>query len=243
MRAAPGAARRHRHAGRTMPLAAPDGKGPGRLPRVRLPAGLARPRPRPVPGPQVRSEGARVWWGPVPGARRGCRSSHTDQARRAPCWMTPAGRSPRSPARVWPRRRMDRPPPGGNDGRASHRRPRAAEGDGCAAAQGRRAACRYRDKAARALGEQLPGRGRGGIAADGAVVCEGDGALTCGGRAGHHALDPLVRRDEPDAVHQMRVATRRARGALQASARSSSGSEPVRWMRSWSGARPRRAGP
>ncbi len=29
--------------------------------------------------------------------------------------------------------------------------------------------------------------------------------------------DPLVRRDAPDAVHQMRVATRRARGALQAS--------------------------
>ena len=27
--------------------------------------------------------------------------------------------------------------------------------------------------------------------------------------------DPLVRRDEPDAVHQMRVATRRARSALQ----------------------------
>jgi BMFP domain-containing protein YqiC len=29
-------------------------------------------------------------------------------------------------------------------------------------------------------------------------------------------LDPLVRRDEPDAVHQMRVATRRARSVLQA---------------------------
>jgi CHAD domain-containing protein len=28
--------------------------------------------------------------------------------------------------------------------------------------------------------------------------------------------DPLVRRNEPDAVHQMRVATRRARSALQA---------------------------
>ena len=28
--------------------------------------------------------------------------------------------------------------------------------------------------------------------------------------------DPLVRRDEPDAVHQMRVATRRARSVLQA---------------------------
>ncbi len=28
--------------------------------------------------------------------------------------------------------------------------------------------------------------------------------------------DPRVRRDEPDAVHQMRVATRRARSALQA---------------------------
>ena len=28
--------------------------------------------------------------------------------------------------------------------------------------------------------------------------------------------DPLVRRDEPDAVHQMRVASRRARSALQA---------------------------
>lgn len=29
-------------------------------------------------------------------------------------------------------------------------------------------------------------------------------------------LDPLVRRDVPDAVHQMRVATRRTRSALQA---------------------------
>ena len=28
--------------------------------------------------------------------------------------------------------------------------------------------------------------------------------------------EPLVRRDEPDAVHQMRVATRRTRSALQA---------------------------
>ena len=28
--------------------------------------------------------------------------------------------------------------------------------------------------------------------------------------------DPLVRRDEPDAVHQMRAATRRTRSALQA---------------------------
>ena len=39
--------------------------------------------------------------------------------------------------------------------------------------------------------------------------------------------DPLVRRDEPDAVHQMRVATRRARSALQASA-SKSSREPTR---------------
>ena len=30
------------------------------------------------------------------------------------------------------------------------------------------------------------------------------------------ALDPAVRRDEPDAIHQMRVTTRRLRGALQA---------------------------
>ena len=30
------------------------------------------------------------------------------------------------------------------------------------------------------------------------------------------ALDPAVRRDQPDAVHQMRVTTRRLRAALQA---------------------------
>ena len=34
--------------------------------------------------------------------------------------------------------------------------------------------------------------------------------------AGLRALDPPVRRDEPDAVHQMRVTTRRLRAALQA---------------------------
>jgi len=48
--------------------------------------------------------------------------------------------------------------------------------------------------------------------------------------------DPLVRRDEPDAVHQMRVATRRARSALQAygeiieRARTQSLCDELKWL-------------
>jgi inorganic triphosphatase YgiF len=37
------------------------------------------------------------------------------------------------------------------------------------------------------------------------------------------SLDPMVRRDEPDAVHQMRVATRRVRSTLRSPARSPPG--------------------
>lgn len=81
---------------------------------------------------------------------------------------------------------------------------------------------RARSKIARALGDRLPAQtptpdppGRGGKA----------GAPTAGDvllaylRAQTQALrryDPLVRRDAPDAVHQMRVAARRMRSALQA---------------------------
>ena len=73
-------------------------------------------------------------------------------------------------------------------------------------------------KLQRALGDQLP-----------AVRTGPESPLTERSPAGAvvlgylrhqvHAIsryDPLVRRDEPDAVHQMRVATRRARSALQA---------------------------
>ena len=82
-------------------------------------------------------------------------------------------------------------------------------------------------KLERALGDRLPaGRAAGGGA--GAMAAPG-APLTARSPAGEVVLayvrrqvlaisryDPLVRRDEPDAVHQMRVATRRARSALQA---------------------------
>jgi CHAD domain-containing protein len=70
-------------------------------------------------------------------------------------------------------------------------------------------------KLERALGDRLPGRNE-------------PPALTASSRAGQvvlayllthtgtlKSLDPLVRLDEPDAVHQMRVATRRLRGTLR----------------------------
>ena len=73
-------------------------------------------------------------------------------------------------------------------------------------------------KLQRALADQLP-----------AVVAAEGSPLTARSPAGDVVLgyvrqqvlailryDPLVRRDKPDAVHQMRVATRRARSALQA---------------------------
>jgi CHAD domain-containing protein len=73
-------------------------------------------------------------------------------------------------------------------------------------------------KLRRALGRRLP-----------AIIAVPETPLTAASPAGEVVLaylrrqvaaiahyDPLVRRDEPDAVHQMRVATRRARSALQA---------------------------
>ena len=84
-------------------------------------------------------------------------------------------------------------------------------------------------KLERALGGRL--RAARQAAGDDAGAGAGDGSrrLTPRSPAGDvvlayvrhqaHAItryDPLVRRDEPDAVHQMRVATRRARSALQA---------------------------
>ena len=73
-------------------------------------------------------------------------------------------------------------------------------------------------KLQRALGDQLPAAG----AAEGSRLTArspGDEVVLSYVRQQVVAImryDPLVRRDEPDAVHQMRVATRRARSALQA---------------------------
>ena len=82
-------------------------------------------------------------------------------------------------------------------------------------------------KLERALGDRLPA-GRAAGDAPGFIAAAG-APLTARSPAGEVVLayvrrqvlaisryDPLVRRDEPDAVHQMRVATRRARSALQA---------------------------
>jgi CHAD domain-containing protein len=83
-------------------------------------------------------------------------------------------------------------------------------------------------KLERALGEQLRAARRSAGDQAGNVAGEGS-PLTPRSPAGEVVLayvrqqalaltrlDPLVRRDEPDAVHQMRVATRRARSVLQA---------------------------
>ncbi len=84
-------------------------------------------------------------------------------------------------------------------------------------------------KLERALGDRLLGaRWSAGDPVD-AAVAAGSARLTQRSPAGQVVLaylrqqasaitryDPGVRRDEPDAVHQMRVATRRARSALQA---------------------------
>ena len=70
-------------------------------------------------------------------------------------------------------------------------------------------------KLERALADRLPApAGRG--AAD-ALLRR---ARWCWPTCGRHAetlksLDPMVRRDEPDSVHQMRVATRRLRSTLR----------------------------
>jgi len=58
--------------------------------------------------------------------------------------------------------------------------------------------CRHRDKAARSSAREM------------VLYYVGQQVLAI------MRYDPLVRRDEPDAVHQMRVAARRARSALQA---------------------------
>jgi len=73
-------------------------------------------------------------------------------------------------------------------------------------------------KLQRALGDQLPDAGTGPGSPLTARSPAGEVVL---GYLRHQVqaisrYDPLVRRDEPDAVHQMRVATRRARSALQA---------------------------
>jgi CHAD domain-containing protein len=83
-------------------------------------------------------------------------------------------------------------------------------------------------KLERALGERLRAARRSAGDRAGAVAKQGS-PLTPRSPAGEVVLgyvrqqalaitrlDPLVRRDEPDAVHQMRVATRRARSVLQA---------------------------
>jgi len=84
-------------------------------------------------------------------------------------------------------------------------------------------------KLERALGDRLRAGQRSAGDAASPTASGGPARLTPRSRAGDVVLaylrqqvraitryDPLVRRDEPDAVHQMRVATRRARSALQA---------------------------
>jgi len=86
--------------------------------------------------------------------------------------------------------------------------------EGCAAAPGRCPARGHRDKTAAGAGRPATRRrGHAGtIAADQEVVL----AYLRDQVAAISRYDPLVRRDQPDAVHQMRVASRRARSALQA---------------------------
>ncbi len=84
-------------------------------------------------------------------------------------------------------------------------------------------------KLERALGDRLRAAHRSAGGAASVIAAAGPARLTPRSPAGDVVLayvrqqvsaithnDPLVRRDEPDAVHQMRVATRRARSALQA---------------------------
>jgi CHAD domain-containing protein len=84
-------------------------------------------------------------------------------------------------------------------------------------------------KLERALGDRLRTARQAAGAGASAVADDGSQRLTPRSPAGDVVLayvrrqaraithlDPLVRRDAPDAVHQMRVATRRARSALQA---------------------------
>ena len=69
-------------------------------------------------------------------------------------------------------------------------------------------------KLERALAGQFPADGRGQAAVDGSA-----GAAVLAYLRQHTAAlkaqDPMVRRDEPDSVHQMRVASRRLRSTLQ----------------------------
>ena len=82
----------------------------------------------------------------------------------------------------------------------------------------------YSAKIERALADSLPGQDD-----DQAAAVPAPGTLSAASPAGDvvlayvaaqaarlKALDPAVRRDEPDAVHQMRVSTRRLRAALRA---------------------------
>lgn len=67
-----------------------------------------------------------------------------------------------------------------------------------------------RSKLAQALGDRLPAEPEPGPTAGDVVVAHLRSQV-----AELVARDPLVRRDEPDAVHKMRVATRRLRSALR----------------------------
>ena len=69
-----------------------------------------------------------------------------------------------------------------------------------------------RSKVGRALGGRLPAPAPDRDATAGGVLV----AYLRGQVERLHQQDPLVRRDRPDAVHQMRVAARRTRSALQA---------------------------
>ena len=75
-------------------------------------------------------------------------------------------------------------------------------------------------KLERALADQLPSPGRAGVNGDGRPGGRGSSADVVMAYVEEQArtlkaLDPMVRRDEPDSVHQMRVATRRLRSTLQ----------------------------
>ena len=69
-------------------------------------------------------------------------------------------------------------------------------------------------KLERALADQLSADGHGQPAPDGSAGAAVLGYL-CQHTAALKAQDPMVRRDEPDSVHQMRVASRRLRSTLQ----------------------------
>ena len=100
----------------------------------------------------------------------------------------------------------------GGRGRAGRRRRRAAQGGRAPAARGRRHAAAGPSKLARALGDRLPPALPRARPRSRATPFSG----TCRSSATHLGrFDPGVRRGRPEAVHKMRVATRRLRSTLK----------------------------